>query len=114
MSYYIYEILQAYDKITNDPISPAIYKKGKKVKDTPYDNSIECNADTVKWEIDPYNYICDNGEKYEKYIKYVLSPEGWVEAEPQVYKQGDLLESDSQDCGVTWELIDKYVCEEVE
>ena len=43
-----------------------------------------------------------------------MSADGWVKAEPEETKKGELIESDSADCGVSWKTIEEYVCEEVE
>lgn len=116
MAYYMYEVYQAYDKVTGEPIKPEIYKKGNKVGENSYDNFPSCNINTEKWGIDPNGgYLCQNGEKYEKYVKMYLSSDGtWKPYTPEEYKIGNLIESDSADCGVSWRTIEEYVCEEVE
>lgn len=114
MAYYIYQVLQAYDKTTNQPIDPPLYTLGKKISATEYEDMLSCNNSMSKWEIEEGTYLCDNGEKYEKYVKMVMSADGWVKAEPEETKKGKLIESDSADCGVSWRTIEEYVCEEVE
>lgn len=110
-SFYIYQVLQAYDKNTKQPIDPPLYTLGKKISATEYEDMLSCNNSMSKWGIEEGTYLCDNGEKYEKYVKMYLTSDGWVKVEPEQTKKGKLIESDSADCGVTWKPIEEYVCE---
>ena len=62
-----------------------------------------CGAheDVYRWITVIGEYICENNNKYEKQ-KYQVSQDGgivWQDVEPIQYQKGQLIESDSKDCG---------------
>lgn len=68
-----------------------------------------------RWVTDPYEYTCNQGNKYHILVKQVsIDNVNWVDAEPRETEQGDLWESNSDDCYI-WSVVDgEYICEEAE
>lgn len=73
-----------------------IYKQGSLVEQ----NSIECgyvpNALYVKWS--DFDTMCDGFDKYE-YLRKSISEDNINWYQTSIYKQGDLIERNSFDCG---------------
>ena len=81
-----------------------------------------CGAheDVYRWLTVIGEYLCENNDKYEKQ-KYQVSHDGgivWEDVEPIQYQKGQLIESDSTDCGYApqpqyrWQKADTsdYMC----
>lgn len=61
----------------------------------------ETQEDVYRWLTLIGEYLCENNNKYEKQ-KYQVSHDGgivWEDVTPIQYRKGQLLESDSEDCG---------------
>lgn len=61
----------------------------------------ETQEDVYRWLTIIGEYLCENNNKYEKQ-KYQVSHDGgivWEDVTPIQYRKGQLLESDSADCG---------------
>lgn len=61
----------------------------------------ETQEDVYRWLTIIGEYLCENNNKYEKQ-KYQVSHDGgivWEDVTPIQYRKGQLLESDSEDCG---------------
>lgn len=61
----------------------------------------ETQEDVYRWLTIIGEYLCENNNKYEKQ-KYQVSHDGgivWEDVTPIQYQKGQLLESDSEDCG---------------
>ena len=81
-----------------------------------------CGAheDVYRWITVIGEYLCENNDKYEKQ-KYQVSHDGgivWQDVEPIQYKKGQLIASNSEDCGYApqpqyrWQRADTsdYMC----
>ena len=81
-----------------------------------------CGAqeDVYRWITVIGEYICENNNKYEKQ-KYQVSHDGgivWEDVEPIQYQKGQLIESNSKDCGYApqpqyrWKMADTsdFIC----
>lgn len=89
------------------------FRKGAWIED----NSIDCGGSQTtyeKWEVVD-GYICSNGNKFEKERKYTSHDNiNWTPTEE--YREGDLLQADSSDCGYMekWETVsidDDWICD---
>ena len=61
----------------------------------------QTHEDVYRWITVIGEYICENNNKYEKQ-KYQVSQDGgivWEDVTPIQYQKGQLIESDSEDCG---------------
>ena len=97
-----------------------IYKRGALIKT----NSFNCGyipADTyTRWEED--EYICDSYNKYVRLRKYISEDNvNWYET--SIFKRGDLIEENSEDCGyiypisgdcTVWYFDGNTICEAVD
>jgi len=97
-----------------------IYKRGALIKT----NSFNCGyipLDTyTKWEED--GYICDSYNKYARLRKYISEDNvNWYETD--IYKRGELIEENSEDCGyiypisgdcTVWYFDGNTICEGVD
>lgn len=65
---------------------------------------INSENNPIEWRLSSDEYICDNGDKFEKLIKYIYNKDtgNYEESVPQVSMKGLIIQSDSEDCGVTW------------
>ena len=78
------------------------YKRGDRILET---NSVDCGYVTPStgwtyedWRLVETDYICDNGNKYEKLRRWVSNDNvNWTPTD--VYKRGKLIEENSGDCG---------------
>lgn len=90
-------------------IATNTYKRGESIIET---NSTDCGYIIPSsgwtwedWRVVDTDFICDDGNKYEKLRKYVSNDEvqtieevtNWTPTD--VYKRGELLESNSEECG---------------
>lgn len=68
-----------------------------------------------RWITSPTEYICVQGNKYHLLVKQIsVDNVNWVDAEPRETEQGELWESNSDDCYM-WTVVDgEYICEEAE
>ena len=98
-----YNRLQLY--VSTDQINwiaTNTYKRGDSVLET---NSADCGYITPStgwtyedWRLVETDYICEDGNKYEKLRRYVSNDNvNWTATD--VYKRGDLIEANSGDCG---------------
>ena len=80
----------------------------------------ETHEDVYRWLTIIGEHLCDGKDKYEKQ-KYQVSHDGgitWEDVTPIQYKKGQLIESDSTDCGYApqpqyrWKMADTsdYIC----
>ena len=80
----------------------------------------EAHEDVYRWLTIIGEHLCDGKDKYEKQ-KYQVSHDGgitWEDVTPIQYKKGQLIESDSTDCGYApqpqyrWKMADTsdYIC----
>ena len=80
----------------------------------------QTHEDVYRWLTIIGEYMCDGNDKYEKQ-KYQVSHDGgivWEDVEPIQYQKGQLIESDSTDCGYApqpqyrWQKADTsdYMC----
>ena len=80
----------------------------------------QTHEDVYRWLTVIGEYMCDGNDKYEKQ-KYQVSHDGgivWEDVEPIQYQKGQLIESDSTDCGYApqpqyrWQKADTsdYMC----
>lgn len=81
------------------------------------ENSPDCNGGAgiqyERWVVIESSFICDGVDKYEKLQKQVSSDNySWTSIDE--YKKGNLIETDSVDCGwvnpITWVSTGEYVC----
>ena len=84
------------DACSNQWIPTEIYKRGELIRE----NDLECGYlpgdDYVRWEIEDQQ--CDGYDLYELWRKYVSEDNiQWYATD--IYKQGDLIEENSFDCG---------------
>ena len=78
------------------------YKSGDRILET---NSVDCGYVTPStvwtyedWRLVDTDYICDDGNKYEKLRRWVSNDNvNWTSTD--VYKRGNLIEENSGDCG---------------
>ena len=78
------------------------YKSGDRILET---NSTDCGYITTStgwtyddWRLVDTDYICDDGNKYEKLRRWVSNDNvNWTSTD--VYKRGNLIEENSGDCG---------------
>lgn len=78
------------------------YKRGDRILET---NSVDCGNVTPStgwtyedWRLVETDYICDDGNKYEKLRRWVSNDNvNWTPTD--VYKKGNLIEENSGDCG---------------
>lgn len=78
------------------------YKRGDRILET---NSVDCGyikPSTVwtyeDWRLADTDYICDDGNKYEKLRRWVSNDNvNWTSTD--VYKRGNLIKENSGDCG---------------
>ena len=83
-------------------IATNTYKSGDKILEV---NSTDCGYVTPStgwtyedWRLVETDYICDNGNKYEKLRRWVSNDNvNWTPTD--VYKRGNLIEENSGDCG---------------
>lgn len=83
-------------------IATNTYKKGDRVLET---NSADCGYIIPStgwtyedWRLVETDYVCDDGNKYEKLRRYVSNDNvNWTATD--VYKRGDIIEENSGDCG---------------
>lgn len=98
-----YNRLQLY--VSTDQINwiaTNTYKRGDRVLET---NSTDCGYITPStgwtyedWRLVETDYICEDGNKYEKLRRYVSNDNvNWTATD--VYKRGNLIEANSGDCG---------------
>lgn len=98
-----YNRLQLY--VSTDQINwiaTNTYKRGDRVLET---NSADCGYITPStgwtyedWRLVETDYICEDGNKYEKLRRYVSNDNvNWTATD--VYKRGNLIEANSGDCG---------------
>lgn len=98
-----YNRLQLY--VSTDQINwiaTNTYKRGDRVLET---NSSDCGYITPStgwtyedWRLVETDYICEDGNKYEKLRRYVSNDNvNWTPTD--VYKRGNLIEANSGDCG---------------
>lgn len=98
-----YNRLQLY--VSTDQINwiaTNTYKRGDRVLET---NSADCGYITPStgwtyedWRLVETDFICDDGNKYEKLRRYVSNDNvNWTATD--VYKRGNLIEANSGDCG---------------
>lgn len=89
------------------------FRKGAWIED----NSIDCGGSQTtyeKWEV-VEGYLCSNGNKFEKERKYTSHDNiNWTPTEE--YREGDLLQADSSDCGYMekWETVsidEDWICD---
>lgn len=69
---------------------------------SPYqENAAECGGAITmyRWTLD--GFMCQGYDKYERYKRQVSHDNGgqWEDVEPAEYQRGNLLESNSEDCG---------------
>ena len=80
----------------------------------------QTHEDVYRWITIIGEYVCENNNKYEKQ-KYQVSHDGginWEDVEPIQYQKGQLIESNSEDCGYApqpqyrWQKADTsdYMC----
>lgn len=80
----------------------------------------QTHEDVYRWLTIIGEYLCEGNDKYEKQ-KYQVSHDGgiiWEDVTPIQYKKGQLIESDSEDCGYApqpqyrWQKADTsdYMC----
>ena len=62
-------------------------------------NSSECIETLTRW-VD-YDYTCENFDKYQRLVKEISIDGGTIWTRTEEYKIGDLIESNSIDCGYT-------------
>lgn len=82
------------------------------------ENSPDCNGGAgiqyERWVVVENSFVCDGVDKYEKLQKQVSSDNySWTSIDE--YKKGNLIETDSTDCGyrpveITWKPSGQYVC----
>lgn len=79
-----------------------------------YEYLINGKVDTIWKDIEGYN--CVNGDKYQKVEKYQYNAETkqYDMVSPKVISNGMLIETDSSDCGVTWEKSGNTICEQTD
>ena len=98
-----YNRLQLY--VSTDQINwiaTNTYKRGDRVLET---NSADCGYITPStgwtyedWRLVETDFICDDGNKYEKLRRYVSNDNvNWTPTD--IYKRGNLIEANSGDCG---------------
>lgn len=98
-----YNRLQLY--VSTDQINwiaTNTYKRGDRVLET---NSADCGYITPStgwtyedWRLVETDYICEDGNKYEKLRRYVSNDNvNWTPTD--IYKRGNLIEANSGDCG---------------
>lgn len=83
-------------------VATNIYKMGDRILET---NSTDCGYITPStvwtyedWRLVDTDYICDDGNKYEKLRRWVSNDNvNWTPTD--VYKRGNLIEENSGDCG---------------
>lgn len=83
-------------------IATNTYKRGDRILET---NSADCGYVTPStgwtyedWRLVETDYICDDGNKYEKLRRWVSNDNvNWTPTD--VYKRGNLIEANSGDCG---------------
>lgn len=83
-------------------IATNTYKRGDRILET---NSTDCGYVTPstgwtyeEWRLVETDYICDDGNKYEKLRRWVSNDNAnWTPTD--VYKRGNLIEENSGDCG---------------
>lgn len=105
-----YNRLQLYVSVDQiNWIATNTYKRGDRVIET---NSVDCGNVTPStgwtwedWRIVETDYICEDGNKYEKLRRWVSNDQVSTKEEvtnwtpTDVYKRGELLEENSGDCG---------------
>ena len=105
-----YNKLQLYVSTDNENwIATNVYKKGTTVLET---NSADCGYIIPStgwtwedWRVVENDFICDDGNKYEKLRRYVSNDQVASKAQvtnwtpTDVYKRGELLEANSTECG---------------
>lgn len=78
---------------------PPIYKAGELIEE----NSPDCGGvNTIyRWYALPDEFICDGYNKYYKEVYQVSTDEGitWINVSPEQSRTGQLIESNSNDCG---------------
>lgn len=105
-----YNRLQLY--VSTDRVNwyaTSTYKKGETVLEA---DSEDCGKvtpstewDWEDWRVVENDFICDDGNKYERLRRWVSNDQVETKAEvtnwtpTDVYKRGDLLEANSQECG---------------
>ena len=117
-----YELLRMYVSMDNINWRPTdIYKKGDLIEE----HSTDCCWDD-KWLNYPYSkyvlvegeWICNDGNKYQKLLKYFSMDNVTWESSICIFKMGDLIEENSDDCGwitdpnniFRWVLTNKTIC----
>lgn len=83
-------------------VSPAEYRKGDFIEM----DSLDCQSTLInRWITVPNDYICENGNKYEKLMgQYSLdNGQTWESYYPSVYDLGNIIESNTPKCHFKWE-----------
>ena len=117
-----YGLLRMYVSMDNVNWRPTdIYKQGELIEE----HSTDCCWDS-KWDNYPYTkyeivegeWICNDGNKYQKLLRYFsLDGVNW-ESSICIFKMGELIEEKSEDCGYIndpnkqfrWILTNETVC----
>ena len=117
-----YGLMRMYVSIDNINWRPTdIYKKGDLIEE----HSTDCCWDG-KWLNYPYSkyvlvegeWICNDGNKYQKLLKYFSMDNVTWESSICIFKMGDLIEENSDDCGwitdpnniFRWVLTNETIC----
>lgn len=87
-----YEKLQAYDKLTKEPIDPPIYITGNYIGETDASYEEECEG-VVEWKLVEGEYLCVlDGDTYTRYEKLQAYNKNTGEViSPYHYKEGEIL-----------------------
>lgn len=70
-------------------------------------NIIHDLKNIYRWSLSEGEFICENGNKYEKYIYQYSQDNGqhWTNVEPEQTKKGELIEEGSADCSMLGKTI---------
>lgn len=107
MNYHRYEKLQKH--YLGEPVDPAIYKQGSSLGIAEYSSLASCEnggegtdpEEVVFYHLNKDGYICDGTNKVQRWSKQIGPTINgpWSDLTPAEYINGDVIETDSYDCG---------------